>query len=225
MKSKRCRRYVLNRALDYVLRKQKQQFSAVFYDLHCQRMRNALNNQFGFLSIVTVIAGVACLPILFGNGYLFYASCAGAIFVLLLISAVLGIIDNFRAQALPYFERRLNGTDTWLAGKDLLWNSHALDEIAVSLRVTPLCDFVSGDPLRAGEMHDMFEARDALTTCEALLNAETTARLGAQLLSDLSKLRDALIIANESGVQFSLHLREGSSVSGQEMDLREGSYF
>lgn len=203
----------------------ERQYSPVFYDLYHTRLIQMDRGQFGCLSILLIIALLACVPTLVGVGSVFSASFAAAMLIWAVVGTILGNLDSRQARVLPYFERRLGGIDTWLAGEYLLANSRALDQIAFELGVTPLSEFASGDPLIAGETTAMFDAAPALLTVDALLGAEITRMLGEPVVSDLTRLRAALALAQEQGVRFSLHLRQGNTASGYEMDMRRGSYF
>lgn len=208
-----------------LLRRQKVRFSPVFYALHYSRLSWALRAEFGCLSLTVTIAALTILPIGIGYGSLLLASIGAALLLVVGINAVFGMLDMLQARVLPYFEVELGDTETWLAGKALLQHSRLLDDSAQRLGVIPLSEFASGDPLISGESHALFDAAEALVTVEALLFAPETSFLGDPVLDDLTKLRDALALAKDRKVRFSLHLREGSTASGHEMDQRKGSYF
>ena len=226
-RSRRRKQPVFDRLARRALRRAEARFAPAFYDLHRQRIGKGLRTQFGCVS-VALTAGCAYMPlVVLGRGSVFAAWFGGGVLAYIVLGAVVGTRDGFRARVLPFFERQLGGIDTWLAGEDLLWNSRALDEIARGLGMAPLSAFISGDPLIAGEEEHvrLFDAAEALATVEALLRAGATEVLGGPVISDLNKLRDALALAKKNGVRFSLHLREGSTASGHEMDQRQGSYF
>lgn len=211
--------------LDGSLRREQEAFALPFYELHSRRFARLLRWQVSILLVFAVVACIFCCPIWFGRGDVLAASCAGSVFLYVLLTTWAAFRDFRIAQVLPYFERPLGEIETWLAGRELLWNSHALDEIARDLGAVPLSQFVSGDPLDETEPHAMFDAREALATAENLLEDDATALLGESLTLDLKKLRNALAFAVANDVQFSLHVREGTAVCPMEMSQRKGSYF
>jgi hypothetical protein len=171
-------------------------------------------------------AGAAAvgLLLLWGRGEPFLASVATAAF-LFLVGTLLGTPDRSRPQVLPYFEQRLGGTDTFLAGCHLLRHSRALDDMAEHLSLQSLSDFESGDDLM-GEELCWFSARDVLPTVEGLLSAVSENNtFPPKVTSNLTGLRDALQRAGARDVRFCLLLRQQDWASGHEMDSRRGSFF
>ncbi len=212
--------------IDWVLRRRREAFAPVFYEMHRRRFRASLRWQLGCLTLALILAAVTIVPmVLLGVDTVAMSSIAGALLILALLIQVPGLLDALNARVLPFFEQEVGGTDTWLAGKHLLWASRRLDEIAEQMEVPPLSSFASGDPLIQGEAGTLYDARDGLASAEVLLAAAMEVGLGAKVEADLTKLRDALRLAAEKGVQFCLHLREGNSASGHEMEVRGGSYF
>lgn len=211
--------------LDRLLRRRRERFAPAFYEMHVRRLSAGLRHQFGCLGVAVVLGALAIPPLFWGSGSVLAAAVAGSILVLALVGQVSSILDMLSACVLPFFEEKVGGTDTFLAGKALLWHSRALDETASRLGVTPLSDFASGDPLILGESQSWFSASDLLATTEALLADESVAILPAPVVSDLAKLRDAMRLASDRGTRTSLHLREGNSASFHEMEMRGGSYF
>lgn len=178
-----------------------------------------------WLAAAGTVAALNLAFALAGWGGWVWAGAASALFLLIAWSVAAGYRDQFRVRVLPYFERPVGDTDTWLAGESLLWHSRALDEIAVRCGVTPLSAFASGDDLVAGEESQWFAPGDALRTAERLLEADVAESLPAGVVSDLERLRDALRLAGAAGVRFCLLVREGSFASGHEMSVRKGSFF
>lgn len=215
----------MDKLLNIVLHREWAAFSPVYYRFHRQRLKNSLGGQSIFLLLTLAFAILGCYIFIFENGPTSLASLSVAIFLFVGFCDVVGTRDFFTARLLPFFGSHIGGTDTWLSGEALLWHSRALDNIAEASGVPPLSSFASGDPLIQGELHQQFEASDALPTIETLLQAEATTLLGEAVLSDLHKLRDALQLAANRQISFSLHLREGNTASGYEMELRQGSYF
>jgi hypothetical protein len=107
----------------------------------------------------------------------------------------------------------------------LLWHSRRLDAVATELGVRPLSDFASGDDMILGEVLQWFPPHDALRTTERLLQPDAAGCFPSAVVSDLTRLRDALRLACSEGVPFCLLVREGSCASGFEMDQRKGSFF
>jgi hypothetical protein len=164
-------------------------------------------------------------PASFGWGDLTRAGVAIAIFLLAVANIIFSFRDQFLVRVVPYFERPVGETDTWLAGEDLLWHSRALDEAATRSGVTPLSAFLSGDDLIPGEELRWFTPDDALRTAERLQEPDVAATLPAGVIADLERLRDALGRASGQGIRFCLLIREGSVTSGHEMSVRKGSFF
>lgn len=153
------------------------------------------------------------------------AGAAVCIFLLIATGIRAGVRDQFRVRVLPYFERRVGDTDTWLAGEALLWHSRALDAAAARCGVTPLSAFASGDDLIPDEQVCWFEAAEGLRTTERLLAAGVAGTLPTEVVADLERLREALRRASAQEIRFGLLVREGSYASGHEMSLRKGSFF
>ncbi|MBC8095900.1 MAG: hypothetical protein H7Y43_08810 [Akkermansiaceae bacterium] len=147
-----------------------------------------------------------------------------AIFLWVLIGVALGIPRSYRARLLPYFERSPGSCDTADKGKSLLENSRKLDELALAFNVKPLSGFASGDDLIAGEKLVWFDPQPALATAEKLLQSEAAKDFAPELIADLASLRNALQAAAASQIRFCLLLREGSAMSGAEMEQRKGSF-
>ena len=216
---------MIDQALHRLLHRRRGRFSPVFFEMHRRRMRSSLRMQFGCLAMALLTAGATGLPLLWGVGNAMAASVAAAVLVLVLLMQAPSVAEALSARLLPYFESRVGNTKTWLAGQHLLWHSMMLDEQAECLGATPLSAFASGDPLIGGETLALFDPEDALRTCEALLRDAQAPAMPAAVRADLTKLRDALRLASERRIRFCLHLREGNSASGHEMDQRSGSYF
>ena len=133
-----------------------------------------------------------------------------------------------RPQILPYFEKRLGQTDTWLRGQALARNCRALDEAAIAHGVTPLSAFGVGDEL-AGEE---FEWHDAGRGVETVRKLQELLPRFPDLVDDrvavgdeLQFMEEALAKAAERGVRFCLHIRCSDYTCAGEMLARKGSYF
>ncbi len=199
-------------------------FAEPFYRFHEKRTTRMLFWAGVQIAVATAFAAVGFWQLFYGKGVLIPGLFTAA-FVVLFISSVLGTIDQFRVRVIPYFETRLGDVDTWLTGKSLLWHSRDLDELAEFLTLRPLSSFASGDDLVQGEELQFFDPKEALPTLEKLLTRSKASRFPRELVSDLTRLRDALKSASEKNVRFCLLLREGSTTSGHEMSLRKGSFF
>jgi len=208
-----------------MLSQQEKQFSAVFYARHRQHVIGGLRWFAILLTISGTAAGILWVLLLRGQGNVFLTSVATAICLVLAWAACMNVPDLFRARLLPYFERRVGQTNTWLAGKSLLWHSRRLDAAAAEFDVRPLSEFASGDDMVQGENLCWFSSEDGLRTTERLTQQDAAESLPVEVVSDLVHLRDALRLASEQGVDFCLLLREGSGASGHEMDQRRGSFF
>lgn len=160
-----------------------------------------------------------------GWGLWWRAGIAAAFLVLFGGGLVLAYREQLQVRLLPYFEREVGQTDTWLAGEALLWHSKALDDAACQLGLTPLSAFRTGDDLIRGETLRWFDAVGALATVERLLEPDVLEHLPAGVASDLQRLRQALQRAAAQGIRFGLILRESNGASGHEMSLRRGSFF
>lgn len=160
-----------------------------------------------------------------GWGLWVRAAIATAFLVMFGVGLVLACREQFQIRLLPYFEREVGDTDTWLAGEHLLWHSKALDDAASRLGLTPLSAFSSGDDLIRGETLRWFDAGEALPTIKRLLEPEIIESFPAGVASDLQLLQQALQRAAAQQIRFGLMLRESSGASGHEMSLRRGSFF
>lgn len=178
-----------------------------------------------FLFLLGIFAATSTEAYFTEGTWGYIAAGAWAAFLYFLAALASGFRDRFRFCLLPYFERRLNTADTFLRGRSLLANSLALDQIAGQLEVRPLSDFASGDDMAWFEKLVWHDPKEALKTVERLLNSEAAGSFSDELVSDLTHLREAIKDASSRGVRFCLLLRQGSCVSGLELDRRKGSFF
>ncbi len=172
--------------------------------------------------IVTAFCLTSCLR---ENGSVWSGCISTAVFVFVAWVAYQSIHGCLRVRVVPYFEKRLGGIKTFLAGEAIFLHSGHLDGIATQLGIRPLSAFASGDDLIWGECLEWFTAQEALRTVECLMQSDATPNLPSSVFSDLSQLRDALNIAVSTNTRFCLLIREGSSTSGAEMERRKGSFF
>ncbi len=179
------------------------------------------------MAFVGAVAAALGLPLLWGRGEPIFATMVAAVFLLLVGVLVWGRVtpNRSRPQVLPYFEQPLDGTDTFLAGYDLLRHSRALDETAERLSLRPLSTFEAGDDLK-GEESRWFSARDALPTVEGLFAAVSeNDAFPPEVTADLARLREALQRACARDVRFCLLLRQQDRATPYEMSVRKGSFF
>ncbi len=209
----------------WILARRRQPFSKVFYERHHEHFVQSLRRMAWTLAITGVPATGLSIGIVQGWGNTHIASIATAISLLVLPTLPLALIDCFIVRVLPYFERPVGGTDTFLAGKGLLWHSRQLDAIAARHGVRPLSEFASGDDLIPGEELRWFPCTEALLTVDCLLAHAGAEDFSVKLVSDLTRLREGLRLADAKGIRFCLLLREGSVTSGWEMSQRKGSFF
>ncbi|MDB6031260.1 MAG: hypothetical protein JWM16_1598 [Verrucomicrobiales bacterium] len=207
-----------------ILQGRRAAFAEGFYRFHERRTQQTLYWAAVQIGVATILAAIGFWQLFYGKGVLLPGLFTAA-FLVLLVSSVSGTIDQLRVRVIPYFETRVGDVDTWLSGKSLLWHSRDLDELSEYLSIRPLSSFVSGDDLVQGEELQFFDPNDALPTLDKLITRSKASRFPKQLVSDLTKLRDALKSASEKQVRFCLILREGTTASGHEMSLRKGSFF
>jgi hypothetical protein len=225
-----------SRRLDAILARREAEFAEPFYARHRAHLvaSEGVNGcAIGCLGATGTVALVTLATAVVGLdgvtvpswGDAARAAVAVALFLTFAAGAVAASRDRYRVAVLPYFERPVGDTDTFLAGEELLRHSRALDEAAARCGVTPLSAFASGDDLIPGETLTWFDPADALRTTERLLASDALAALPAGVAADLGLLRDSLGRASGQGIRFCLLLREGSFASGHEMSVRRGSFF
>lgn len=154
----------------------------------------------------------------------------GAVFILYGLIVGLGSIHDTKryVQVIPYFQRRLGGIDTFLAGKTMVRYLAQLDLIATNQNVRPISAFGFADDLLGEEVvwYDPTVGLQSICAIQcALTQSNVPDTIGRPLLSDLSKWQHALELAAAEHVAFSVLLRHGNSTSGHEWDVRQGSAF
>jgi len=208
-----------------MLNQKKKMFADVFYTRHRHHVIGVVKQ----LAILLVLSGtamsIAWFYITLGEGSVALTSLLTAIFLWLGWCAYESVPGVLQVRLIPYFERRIDGPDTWSSGVSLLWCSRQLDATAESIGVQPLSNFASGDDLISSEELCWFSSEKGLRTIERLTEPDMADSLPRDAVSDLKKLRDALRIASAKDVDFCLLLREGTSASGLEMAQRQGSFF
>jgi hypothetical protein len=207
----------------------KEQFAEAFYRRHRKHVIRVVTRMAILLVVATALAGISVFSLFFGKGNTTAAGITATvftvIFLLLAFATYQSIRNIYRARVLPYFERPLGQKDTWLSGENYLQHSRQIDEIAARIGVRPLSEFASGDDLIRGESLNWFQPEDALHTTERLLQTDICSTLPSAVVSDLTRIRDALRLACSQSVKFCFLIREGSSASGLEMERRKGSFF
>ena len=179
--------------------------------------------------VVAVPAGLSLVD-RFPIGAGFVCAAASVIFLLTFVFLPSALLDGLRVRVVPYFEKQVTGRSTFLKGKALIWNSASLDRIAEEMGLAPLSSFSSGDDLLVnyGEVFVWHNPEPALKIVSRLLaelrNRPDIVEDSEQVLVDLEALRNRLSHARAENVRFCLLIREGSTCSGQEMDVRKGDF-
>lgn len=133
-----------------------------------------------------------------------------------------------KPRILPFFERYVGQTDTWLSGEALARNCRALDEAAAAHGLVPLSEF-GYEEAPPGEESEWRDASRGVETARGL--AQLVGRLPrlvddpAHVQVELELLEDALAKASDRGIRFCLHLRCSDFVCPAEITARKGSYF
>ena len=226
----------MTRRFEELMRTRQERFAEPFFRRHHTHQTSPLR-LVGCGPVLLGLAGLTALGtlahLIFGWNdptaarwaNLIRAGVALAFFLLFVVGAWAAIRDGLHVVVLPYFERRVGEIDTFLAGEHLLNHSRRLDEIATELGLIPLSEFASGDDMIHGEKLTWFDPTEALRTTERMLEVEVAATLPVEVVEDLEKLRHALARSSAQGIRFCLLIREGRSVSGAEMDARQGNFF
>lgn len=222
------------RRLEREFARRREPFAGPFYARHRSHVTGrpggcgvawlAFSGSVVVVSVLALVAGwVGVTAGGWGDGV--RAVAAVGIFLLLAAGIRAGVRDQFAVRVLPYFERPVGWTDTFLAGEALVWHSRAVDEAAARCGVAPLSAFASGDDLIPGERVCWFAAADGLRTVERLLAADVAESHPPEVVADLERLRQALGRASDQGIRFGLLVREGLFASGHEMSVQQGSFF
>lgn len=158
------------------------------------------------------------------------AAISGALFILFgFIGSIGSIYATSRyVQIIPYFQRRLGGIDTFLAGHTLVRYLNQLDGIAMNQNVQPISSFGFADDLLGEEVvwHDPKIGLQTIGRIQAALNQlDIPNTIKRALLSDLAKWRQALERAVAEQVLFCVLLRHGNSTSAHEWEVRKGFAF
>ena len=201
------------------------QVADVFLRRHRGHVILTTARRLAVLTVAGIADGICLVSCLKGSCDVRIASLVSVVFLFVAWITYRSIRDCLRVRIVPYFEKRIGGVKTVLAGKNLFLHSRQLDELAGQFGVRPLSDFASGDDLVRGEVLQWYSADDALRTLDRLLLSDATASLPSSVCSDLSLIREALNMAVSTNTRFCFLLREGSAMSGAELDKRQGSFF
>lgn len=173
-----------------------------------------------------VIAGVGALR---SDGLTLFASITAAVFFFTLAGSIGAISDTVRhVRLMPYYRRRVGGTDTFLHGQALARCYRDLEWLAEETGVAPLSHFGFADDL-AGETVIWHPATELLVTVRGLAEAiradpESVCE-PESVLQDLARWEAAFIRAADLDIELALLIRFGNSTSGLEWDRRIGDPF
>lgn len=207
------------------LANRRKAFSDAVYRLHHRRTKRLLFWTCVQVLLGTAFAALGSVVLLYTDFNTLFCSLFTASFLVMIVCSIAGLINQFRGRLLPYFQKPLGQNGTLLIGKSLLWHSRELDDLALELGLRPLSEFCSGDELIGDEQLVFYPPQDALKTTEKLLAWIRAVGFPQDLICDLAQLRKALRNAVERQVNFCLLLREGPGATGQEMQMRLGSFF
>lgn len=214
---------VLNKLVMYILQGRRTAFADAFYRFHEKRTARMLV----WVGVQVVVAsGFVALGFwrLFHGPSTLLPGLFTAAFLVMLVSSLVGAVEQLKVRVQPYFERPLGDVNAWDGGKSLLWHSRDLDQMAECLSLRPLSSFSSGDDLVQGEELQFHDATEALRTVEQLLSKAKKSRFSKELISDLTQLHDVLQSAAQKNVRFCLLLCEGHPSRCHETSARKGSF-
>jgi hypothetical protein len=158
---------------------------------------------------------------------LIVAAIAGALFVFSLLSSVAGWFETRHVQIVPYFKDTVDGPFTLCNGGALARNCLRLDALAEAKGCATLSSFGFADDL-AGEVVTWHLPAQGLETMSLLLDEvrdwPEAVDEPAGVAQDLEMLKARLENAVQHDIAFSLLLRHGNTISGHEVDLRQGKF-
>lgn len=158
-----------------------------------------------------------------GEDFVGIAALTTALLVFSLLPAYGRLRDLFVTppNLYPYFTERVPGPGL-VVGVELLRHSRALDTLAEANGIKRLGEFVSDDDFFDKSGPTWHPASDGLATFDALLQrfAEHPSVQAAK--QDLECIRDRLLFAQSSGIQFCLLLRDVHVTNGMEWEQRKG---
>lgn len=198
--------------------------------LHNERIRSAWRYSIIAVGITAFLLVSGLAGTVFGIVPPFVTAFFGAIFILFGLIAGLGsIYDTKRyVQVILYFQRRLGGIETFLAGQTMVRYLAQLDLIATNQSVKPISSFGFADDLLGEEVvwHDPGIGLQSICAIQsAVQQSNVPDAIARPLLSELAKWQHALERAAAEHVAFCVLLRHGNSTSGHEWDVRQGSAF
>jgi hypothetical protein len=122
---------------------------------------------------------------------------------------------------MPYFSARVPGPGL-VIGVELLRHSRSLDTLAVENGIRPIGEFVSDDDFFDGRGPSWHPASDGVAVFDALLQRCASHPSVQAARKDLECIRDRLLFAQASGIQFCLLLRDVHVTNGMEWEQRKG---
>ena len=143
--------------------------------------------------------------------------------------------DESIAQVVPYFSERLGDSECYWHGRAVARNCEELDRLADRIGTRSLSSFGFNDDFR-GETLTWHPANVGLESVTDLLehvselsatghSEYTEASDLADVTADLKRFEAALRRATEGDLEFCLVLLYTTGTSGQEHDVRQGSFF
>ncbi len=197
---------------------------------HFDDIRAAKRFAIRSIAITGILFAVLFAGTIFGPVPALTPAIAAAIFLVFgLLNGLGSLYDTYRyVQVIPYFERRLDEIQTFLAGQTMARTMNQLDAIAMEQNVQPLSTFGFADDL-CGETLQWHDPNVGLKSIAAISrrieDSDVPTTILTPLLDDLKKWQHALERAASENVAFCVLLRHGNSTSGQEWDVRKGSAF
>lgn len=200
-----------------------------YHPQHREMVRAAWRGGAWVVGVTGMLAATTGAAAIFLRGSLVLAAAAGAVFVFGLLLSIAGVVDTCRhARIIPFFPRRVGGTDTFLHGQALVRYFQPLEALANAAGVCPLSTFGFPDPLR-GQPVKWHAAAAGLETVRGLIGQlEPNPHLLGDVpavLQDLRRLEQALSLAAAADIPFSLLLLHGDTTSGLEWERRGGEPF
>jgi len=181
------------------------------------------------LALTGTCAAIAAIGALHSDGLTLFASITAAVFFFTLAISIGGIVDTARhVRLMPYYRRRVGGTDTFLHGQALARCYRDLEWLAEETGVPPLSRFGFADDL-AGETVTWFPAGELLATVRGLTGAvqddPESVRDPEAVLQDFARWETAFTRAAELDIEIALLIRFGNSTSTLEWEQRIGDPF
>ena len=181
--------------------------------------------RFGFIWFGTVggLTAYFIWHILHGEDFVGIAALTTAFLLFSLLPVYGRLHDLFVTppNLYPYFSARVPGPGL-VVGVELLRHSRALDALAESNGIKRIGEFVSDDDFFDKSGPTWHPAADGLTTFDALLQRFASHPSVQAAKQDLECIRDRLLFAQSSDIQFCLLLRDVHATNGMEWEQRKG---